>query len=90
MPDNSIDTGTMSAIFTGTMSVKAVRGALATAEGHAMARALDKAHQCLDSVGGAGQLPMLFAKGIADARLAIDEAVRAHANHLALTEEAKK
>ena len=90
MPDDSIDTGTMSAIFTGTMSVKAVRGALATAEGRALAMALDKAHQCLDSAGCAEGLPMLFAKGIADARLAIDEAVRAYANHFALMEEAKK
>jgi len=90
MPDNSIDAGTISAIFTGTMSVEAARGALATAEGHAVARALDRANKCLESAGCAGHLPMLFAKAIADARLAIDEAVRAHANHQELLEEAKK
>jgi len=77
-------------IYTGTMPIHAVRAALVKAEREAKEKALSWACRRLGSAGDQEAPSYQFDECISDARRAIDEAARAHANHLALTEEAKK
>ena len=74
--------------FTGTMQPKAVRAALVNGELDAKATALSKARDALGVAGLKENAPNQFDLCIAVARLEIDEACRAHRNHLELRAEA--